>query len=565
MNTPQSSAIETYVCKTCQKECFAFGSEDICQSCQETEIDVIDQKEKLIFECHSLAHQSIDSIGEHEIESGLDNLLKQWKMLPLAGEQEKSLWNKFNSIRIQYFSAKSRRDKNDASNDAQHQAQSMDTGQDDLSEVIAAKEKLIFECQSISNQPAHLLDEPDAERRLQNLMAQWRLLPATGDHEKRLWNQFNAPRTNYFNNKARRYAAESSQSTSDNAANSVAHRRPVEQTQPTYRPHQIHPQDKLQYEQNRKKKAQLLEQAKALENSSDWKETSHTMKSLMLDWKNIGVLGRDLDSVLWEAFLRSQQHFFDRLKESLRLQDLERQSHVLAKEHLIVQCQEVATSTDWDLASNKMNDLLEEWKNVPSTGREREEELWERFNSSRLRFFAAKKARFEREAPDFDERLTQKEALITQTIELVQSDNWSVTGRALQVVFDQWKEIGHTGPYESELWGRFHDARQQFFDRRTTHFERQALQQEDHRQKKRELICQAWNYSTSTDWQSTAGKMRELLAQWKEIGWAGHDHDAALWNDFHAARQTFYDNMTAYNAAQQWNEFSEETGARPIS
>ena len=69
------------------------------------------------------------------------------------------------------------------------------------------------------------------------------------------------------------------------------------------------------------------------------------------------------------------------------------------------------------------------------------------------------------------------------------------------------------------------------------------------KQVKLRLIKEAEALATSTEWGPTAGKYRDLMAQWKEAGAAPKDVDDALWKRFRGAQDTFFGNRDATNAA----------------
>jgi len=64
------------------------------------------------------------------------------------------------------------------------------------------------------------------------------------------------------------------------------------------------------------------------------------------------------------------------------------------------------------------------------------------------------------------------------------------------------------------------------------------------RMRKRELVSEAERLAGSTDWKSTVSRQRSLMEQWKQAGSAGAE-DQALWAQFNAARQRFFDALGA--------------------
>lgn len=59
-------------------------------------------------------------------------------------------------------------------------------------------------------------------------------------------------------------------------------------------------------------KSRLTEQAEALQNSTQWRETTVAMNDLMDQWKNTGRISKDHGDELWERFIQARRNFFDR-------------------------------------------------------------------------------------------------------------------------------------------------------------------------------------------------------------------------------------------------------------
>ncbi len=154
------------------------------------------------------------------------------------------------------------------------------------------------------------------------------------------------------------------------------------------------------------------------------------------------------------------------------------------------------------------------------------------------------------------ERKTAKESICEQAEALQDSNEWRVTGDKLRGLFEQWKLIGGAGKkLDDELWQRFISAREHFSKRRTVHFEERQQVWAVAKEKKEALIAQAEAHGSSTEWRSTADKIRNLQDQWKEAGSAGREADDGLWNRFNAAKQAFFDNRTSiWDANKQQKE-----------
>ena len=139
-------------------------------------------------------------------------------------------------------------------------------------------------------------------------------------------------------------------------------------------------------------KLALVERAEALAESSKWKSTGEVMDELMLEWKAAGSAGREQDEELWRRFNEARRTFFTRRNEHFAELKRSRAEVRELKEELIVRAEGLAPSTDYEGTFTAMQDLLEEWKQVGSAGRDIDDQLWERFHAARDPFFERRRS-----------------------------------------------------------------------------------------------------------------------------------------------------------------------------
>ena len=66
-----------------------------------------------------------------------------------------------------------------------------------------------------------------------------------------------------------------------------------------------------EFAENLKKKRQLVEEAEALKNNTDWKETTDKLVELQKQWKAIGPVARKYSDDLWKMFTTACDTFFE--------------------------------------------------------------------------------------------------------------------------------------------------------------------------------------------------------------------------------------------------------------
>jgi hypothetical protein len=120
---------------------------------------------------------------------------------------------------------------------------------------------------------------------------------------------------------------------------------------------------------------------------------------------------------------------------------------------------------------------------------------------------------------------------------------------------EQWKQAGRAGrEADQDLWQQFRAARQRYFDRRHA-AERQAKEQ------KEALVREAEALMPSADYRAAKDRLRQLMEQWKQAGWAGPEVDQELWSRFQGARQQLWDAADQAWRDHQW-AYVEQVEAR---
>lgn len=140
-----------------------------------------------------------------------------------------------------------------------------------------------------------------------------------------------------------------------------------------------------------------------------------------------------------------------------------------------------------------------------------------------------------------DDARDAKEALVAEAEELSTSEQWRAAGERLRHLVDTWKGLPRLDrKTDDELWHRFSHARSAFSKRRKAHFASLDAQREEARHRKEQLVSEAEELATSTDWGPTASRYRQLMAEWKAAGRAQRDAEESLWSRFRSAQDAFF-------------------------
>jgi Domain of Unknown Function (DUF349) len=140
------------------------------------------------------------------------------------------------------------------------------------------------------------------------------------------------------------------------------------------------------------------------------------------------------------------------------------------------------------------------------------------------------------------EALARKTALVEEAEAIgAESTQWKSAGDRLRTILDEWKTIkGIDKKADGELWKRYSAARDAFTRRRGTHFASLDSQRKVATGRKEELVTEAESLSASSDWNATANRLKELMAEWKAAPRAPKEVEQRLWERFRAAQDAFF-------------------------
>ncbi len=148
-----------------------------------------------------------------------------------------------------------------------------------------------------------------------------------------------------------------------------------------------------------------------------------------------------------------------------------------------------------------------------------------------------------------DKNLALKENLIREAETLSLSTDWKGTPEKLKKLDEEWKRIGPVAKEKmDELWNRFYNTKQIFFDNRSRYFDEMENERQTNLTAKENLCMEAEKLSNSTDWKSTAEKLKHLDEEWKKLGPVPKEDADSIWKRFNNAKQTFWDNRKKFFA-----------------
>ena len=190
------------------------------------------------------------------------------------------------------------------------------------------------------------------------------------------------------------------------------------------------------------------------------------------------------------------------------------------KEGIVAEAEQIAAeATHWKNSSERLRQLLEEWKAAPRADRSVEAALWKRLSAARNAFNKRRKAYFSELTEERDVAKARKEELCNEAEALADSTDWSVTAAAFRELMRSWKTAGRAARAdEDELWGRFKAAQDAFFRARSDVYSAKDAALREHATAKTELLEEAGKLVPVTDVRAARSALRGIQERWEQAG-----------------------------------------------
>ena len=134
------------------------------------------------------------------------------------------------------------------------------------------------------------------------------------------------------------------------------------------------------FKENADKKRALIEKAKALQNSTDWKSTGDKFIALQKEWKTIGMVPKKLGDQLWAEFLAACNTFFEARNAAGAGARGEERENMDKKLEIIEKLKAIAEETGDDLA-DKVQKLVEEYNAVGHVPYKEKDKLYKEYHA----------------------------------------------------------------------------------------------------------------------------------------------------------------------------------------
>ena len=140
------------------------------------------------------------------------------------------------------------------------------------------------------------------------------------------------------------------------------------------------------FKDNADKKRALIEKAKALQDSTEWKSTADKLIALQKEWKTIGMVPKKLGDQLWEEFLGACNKFFEARKAAGAGQHSEEYANLEKKREVVEKLKAITEETGEDI-QKEVQKLVEEYQSIGHVPFKEKDKLYEEYHAALDRLY----------------------------------------------------------------------------------------------------------------------------------------------------------------------------------
>ena len=134
------------------------------------------------------------------------------------------------------------------------------------------------------------------------------------------------------------------------------------------------------------------------------------------------------------------------------------------KKNIVRDAKLLARSEDWRAAGEQFAVLFRRWKAAGSAGRAHDDKLWKTFKAAADQFHERRAKHFAELDRIAKAKATAKQKLIAEAEKLSSISDYEIARGQLSDIMVRWRETGHAGRHENELWTQFVNARQAMYN-----------------------------------------------------------------------------------------------------
>ncbi len=299
-------------------------------------------------------------------------------------------------------------------------------------------------------------------------------------------------------------------------------------------------------EENLAKKKELLKQFAEIINTEKWTATKE-VSQIANTWEQIRQLPANEAEALNERFETLMQEFeshkVDRLVKKLQKEEENLTLKLVLQDKMDGLLEKGSNKdTDFEQLSKELENLIRQWRKVGRVPNEKNENVWERFNTTIDEFNSLRFKYDKGYRKAIEKALATKKKLVAEAELLIEQEDLARAARKVNKLHKAWKKARNLPQKdENELWELFKAATDSFNEKKSENMDLLKEQEQQNYELKLKLIEKAESIQNTDDYEAGHKVMQLLMEEWKEIGPVPKKKSSKIWKKFKAAMDVFYE------------------------
>lgn len=213
-------------------------------------------------------------------------------------------------------------------------------------------------------------------------------------------------------------------------------------------------------------KKEIIELTRKLLERKDILKASKDLDAYQDAFRKAGKCSKEQDDELWGTFKALKEEFLAKRKAYFEEIDRVNAQKKAQKEEIIEKAKKLLVIKSVKEANEAMDSLMEEWKAVGFSGKDNDEELWNKFREVRKEFNEKKKEHHEEMIKLFEERANKKEEMIKLAKKILADSDFSDEEvKRIKQLRNDFNATGFAGKEkDDELFERFNEVIKKYFE-----------------------------------------------------------------------------------------------------
>ncbi len=303
------------------------------------------------------------------------------------------------------------------------------------------------------------------------------------------------------------------------------------------------------FKKNLDQKQLLIDEAEKLGEEADVITAFRRLQELHEKWREIGPVAKELRDDIWNKFKEASavvnkkyQTFFEARKA--RERENEEKKTAICERIEALDFSAIKSHSGWEQMTKEILAAQDEWKKLGFASKKVNNALFARFRKTCDEFFSKKAEYFKSVRESHSSNLARKNALCERAEALKDSTDWRKAGDEFVAMQKEWKTIGSVDKrYSDQVWKRFLAACDYFFEQRKKATSGTRKSEQANLKAKQDIIAALKAIDENVKREDAVKKVRELTAQWQQIGHVPFRDKDKVYDAYRAAVNNLYDRL----------------------